>query len=429
MGLKESFLWARKQLGNAISGDVAISRASKGISKDFYSGLLTFENAIQPSQSLDTLKELFLKDPEVQAALTTRVNAILSSGYTIEGTERQKKDSENKLKKVGFNKSFLRQLVLNYILYNHVFVENVKGQEVHLLETTQMEIDADKHGEIINFIQRPNTGENIVFSPDEVTYITPNKLTTGVWGYLELESLFRAVNTKNFIEKFIGYLAETNQWRNVMRVNGMDDDEIKNMLSYYRSTSYNPTVPFTFKGDKEGFETYPMRDASELNHFIQMLEYQRTKILMLLKVPPIMIGVPDNSNRSNSDSQMKAFSMNVSSDREILAEAFNNDLFKKIGVSGVFSWNPIDKHSEKDDIEIAEKLVNMGADKDQIELFLRNAGLDLPVGKLFKEVEPMQDPTVKKSMDQFPSRQKKPEDQVSKNIGTGAESTTRENQL
>lgn len=76
--------------------------------------------------------------------------------------------------------------------------------------------------------------------------------------------------------------------------------------------------------------------------------------------------------------------------------------------------------------------MNMGAEPDMIEQFLRDSGLELPEGKLFKEPEPMQeglDPNITKSEELYPSRKRKAEGEPNQRIGTGAEGTTREDQL
>ncbi|WP_298752978.1 phage portal protein [uncultured Arcobacter sp.] len=418
-----------KNLIGSSSKGTLVAEASKGTMKEFFesNSMGRLSNGYQPQENLDTLLNIFLNDPEVNAAITTRANAIFSTGYTIEGAKTQVERAESKLKKAGFNRKFVKRLVLNYILYMNAFIENVDGKEIHLLEGTQMEIDADKHGEIIKFIQRSQEGETIDFTPDEVTYIAASQVTTRVWGDVYMKSLYRTVTTKNEIEKFMNYLAVSNQYRNVIRVDGMSDDDVTSMLAYNTRAEQDPNMKFVFQGSKDNFDIFPMRDMKESEYFIKELEYLRQKILMQLKVPPILIGVPDNSNRSSGDDQIKAFNMNNKADREVLADSFNNDLFPKLGLGNVtFSWNPIDKRTEKDDIEIAEKLINMGADKKQIEQFLRDSGLNLPKGKLFKEEEKI--PDMKTPDESYPSRQRK-DGEISENIGTGEDSTTREDQM
>src|SRR6056297_1943065 len=80
-----------------------ISKASKGIVRDPYPISSYSDGAGVPSpRNLNTLLELYRKDPEVQAALTTRADAILNSGWTLDAG----KQKDNKLKSMGFNYNF-----------------------------------------------------------------------------------------------------------------------------------------------------------------------------------------------------------------------------------------------------------------------------------------------------------------------------------
>ena len=417
------------------SNEVIVDKASKGISKDsFYSQAFRPKEGTAAPENLNVLLDLFSKDPIVNAGITTRVNAILASGFTLNGKKRQTKDASNTLKRIGYNYSLQEKAVTNLLLYGHLFFEVVRTQsgnpaELHVLETTEMEIKHDNHGEIYQFIQRANNGEEITWTPEDIVYIKLSDVSSKVWGEIPVATLYRTLTTKNHIEKFINSLAITNAWRQVFKSNSLADEEIPSFLAYLRDAQADPSMPLVIKQstasgvDDDKFEI--LRDPSDLKEFLGVLDYLRTQILMQLKVPPIMIGLPDSSNRSNSDSQIKAFNMENMSVRRKLEDAINDEMFKKLGITGVeFSWNPIDKRNEKDDVEIAEKLMNMGAKPKMIEQFLRNAGLEIPEGELFDK----ESSVLKKSDDLYESRKPADKDQMN-NIGSGEDSSTREDQL
>lgn len=411
--------------------------ASKGtIRNSFYSSYSNKQLQGQPSpQNLNTFLELFKKDPVVHAALTTRSEAILNSGWTVEGSKTAKDSAERLLKKLGFNYTFLNQLVLNALLYDHVFIEIERTNAgspagLHILETPYMEIDHDKHGEINGYVQRGEEGEPIYFPTNDIVYLKTNGISSAVWGESSLESLFRTLTTKNLFEKFINSMASNNDFRQVFKTS-MTDDNIKEFLAYYADARTNPDEPLVMQVRKTGdslpmdnvFET--MRDPEDLDKFLGLIDKMREQALMVLKVPPILIGVPDNSNRSNSDAQIEAFHMSNRSKRRLLNEAIT-ELFSKIGVTAEFSWNPIDKRNEKDDVEMAERMINMGFKTDVVAKFLRQSGLPLPEGELFDK-ERMKAPG--KSEDMYDSRKRKSEGEGNKKIGTGSDGSTREDQL
>ncbi len=415
--------------------EVTTARDSRGTIRYSFSnyGASRFGKGGQPSPTnLNVFYDLYKQDPEVQAALTTRTDAILASGHTVEGGKQQK----NKLDKAKFDYNFMYQLVLNGLVYEHVFIEieRTNGGDpaaYHVLETPYMEIRHNVHGGIEAYVERGENGNEVVFPPEDIVYIKFNELSSAVWGEVGLKTLDTALSTKIKMEKFIQSMAMNNAWRQYM-VSSMKPDEMEEFMVNYMESAYDPDIPLNINvegkevgnvGDKIKFET--LRNPEDLEKFLGVLGYLREQILMRLKVPPIMIGLPDSSNRSNSDSQIKAFNIANESFRKKLAIAFN-ELFKKSGLDLEFSWNPIDKRSEKEDIEIAEKLMNMGADPKMVEQFLRNAGLELPDGKLFQDNP---NPDIKKSEDMFPSRQRKAEGEANQKIGSGEDSTTREDQL
>ena len=430
-----------KKAVNFGSNQKQVSKASAGIVKNAFYAEISRQQAEPSPTALNIPLDLYQNDPVVQAAITTRADAMLANGYTIDGSKSAKKAAETKLDEMGFGYQFLEKIILNGLLYEHVFIEivrNVAGtaKELHVLETTQMEIKHDIHGEITGFTQLAETGVKVDFPVDNISYIKFNSITSAVWGEVGIKSLYRTSTTKNFVEKFLNSLASTNAWRQVFKTKSMNADDIGSFMSYLRAAQDDPTMPLVMQvptaeeGDNK-FEI--LRDANDLKEFLGLLDYLRTQMLMELKVPPIMIGLPDGSNRSNSDTQMKAFHIANEGFRRKLTDNFNKALFEKLGITNItFSWNPIDKRSEKEDVEMAEKLINMGADTDMVEEFLRSTGLELPEGKLFKDPEPIQGVIggpLKKSENLFPSRKRKDEGEANKKIGTGEDSTTREDQL
>lgn len=424
------------------SPQATVERASDSIVKDSYFSFLKGQSHgnVAPS-GLSVLLDLYEKDPIVNTAINVRVNAILASGHTFEGSKTAVKQAEDKLRKAGFDYSFLDRLLKNALLYNHVFIEIAdKGSELYILESAEMEIKHDKHGHIIGYQQRAVTGELVTWKPSQIVYVPFNKVTNTVWGSVNLKSLFRTATTKNLIEEFINSLAVTNAWRQVFKTKTMQGETIGEFLAYLREAEADPSMPIVIKqgatADKDDGVFELLRDPADLKDFLGLLDYLTSQMLMELRTPPILVGLPDNSNRSNSDSQFKAFNVDNEAIRKLLADVFNNDLFKKLGLTATFSWNPIDKRSEKDDVEIAEKLMNMGAKPKQIEIFLRNAGLELPDGELFEErpspMDSFNASQVMKTPDDAasrPSRAKEDKGREINNVGTGEDSSTKQSQV
>lgn len=421
-----------KNIFGSQTNEQTISKASKGIVRNPQISNYPSNGASHP-RNLNTLLDLYKKDPEVQTALTTRADAILQSGWTIDGG----KQKINLLKKLGFNYNFLYKIIMNLLIYNHVFIEierknNGEPEKLHILETPQMNINYTAHGEIEEYVQASEQDENPRFPPEDIIYIKSNDITSAVWGEVDLKTLDTTLSTKIKIEKFIQSLAFSNSWRQIIKFAGSEDDA-KDMMQEIAHGSADPSYPVValINGQNvnanDHMKLEVLRDPEDLEKFLGLLRYLREQVLMLLKVPPIMVGLPDNSNRSNSDSQIKSFANANISIRNKLIPYFE-ELFDKIGAGDLdFSWNPMDERSEEQDVEIAEKLFKMGAKPEQLEKLLRNMGLELPDGKFFDDKE--QKLEGDSGNEDSPSRQGKMTGEANSKIGTGDDATTRDDQL
>lgn len=434
MGLRDFFFRGSDKASFEGAEQELLDRSRKSVVKNWASGLA--DDIGQPSPSeLNSILLLFSKDPVVYTGLTTRADGILSSGFTLEGPKTVVERDEKKLKRLGFNDEYLRQTVLMALTYRHLATEIEKSKKdvkhIYPLEITELNIKYDKHGDIDSFYQQG--AERVDLPKDSVAFFAMDKLSTAVWGEVPFKSLYRTVTAKNMFESFIHDISVSNPYRDVIHTK-MTDEDVGSFLSYRRDASQDPLMPFViqYTGDKPTTEFTMARDPAELDNFINILSYLRSQMLMFLKVPPILMGLPDNSNRSNSDAQIRAMNLANESDRRLISYYFNNVLFPLIGITSTFSWNPIDKRDEREDIEIAEKLIAMGADPEVIEEYLRNAGLALPKGKkLFLPREQLQDSMVKKPDDSAtrPSRQRENKNAEMKNVGTGEASSTRKEQV
>jgi hypothetical protein len=150
-------------------------------------------------------------------------------------------------------------------------------------------------------------------------------------------------------------------------------------------------------------------------------------MLMLLQVPPIAIGQPDSSGRSNSVEQFQSLNTTVLSVQRILEEYITYDLFKKIGYQKtLFDFGVVDQTARSKAFEIAEKMKNMMMTDEVITEFLESQGVVFSTDKLFKSPEELMglsngdvDPKMRgmlgnKSHDAAPSRERQSNDSLSK---------------
>lgn len=411
-----------------------ISKASKGSIRDFYnsSRVLMREKAnlavgLMPHFSREKALDAIRKDSTVISALSTLVDKALENGHSFRG--KNAVSGEKTLKKLRFKK-LLRQMFYNIFGYQNVFIENVKDgrkqvKELHILETTQTEPVADEHGDVKGYIQvipGVKSKDLPTWKPDEVTHIAITKLTTSIWGELDLEAVYTSVLIKQYVYAYFGWLFGTNQFKGFFNIKKASEGQIKEFLSFMKATETDITKPLIAEGEIEYKLLRTFEDGDTILNLINKCD---DNILTLLQVPPIAMGKPGDSNRSNSDSQESSLITRIRSIQNVCEEAFEEDLFPKIGLEGLeLMFNPISKSNVSKLLEDAERMKNMGFFPEQIEKFLVMEGFPLK-GKLF---DPKIEET-KKSDDMFQSRQGKQPGEPNKRIGTGKAGTTRADQI
>jgi len=412
-----------------------ITKASKGYIDSYYKTDI-FNNfkkggfGVQPEFSREKILEAIRKDSTVIAAITTLVDKSVENGWRVEGYDKRssKKEIGLDLRKMRFNK-LLRQILYNLYAYNNVFIENVKDgngkiKELHVLETTITQPISDEHGTVTGY-QQNVSGKEVFWKPDEVTHIALNTLTTGIWGELDIQSIYTSILIKQYIMAYIGWLMGTNQLRGFFNIKNASDKQIKDFLSYLKRTESDITKPLIAEGD---IDYQIQRQLEEGKSLLEIVDMCDNNILMLLQVPPVLMGKPDQSNRSNSDTQEISLFTRIVSIHRILEDSFEFDLFPKIGYEKIkLLFNPINKISTSRILENAERIRNIGADEKTIDAYLKIEGF--PIEVKFKKEGEKETIIEKKSEDMYPSRKRKLDDEISEKIGSGAESTTREEQL
>lgn len=408
------------------------AKSSKGIMMNSWNK----KDDYYPEKNLKEFLDIYKEDPIVNAAIKTTIDSVLGHGFTVKAmnNEQLSKKAQNILDKLKFQR-VLRKILFQLLIYQNVFIEiereidSDKPKALHVLETTEMKIEADEHGEIIEFIQ-VHGDKQIRFSPDDIVYIPLIDITSKIWGDIDIQSLTLTVDSKNIIESFIYYLFNTNKFRDTFNFEDASDDQVINYMSILKESEDKKTMPIVTNGK---FQHGTLRNMEEIKDLTDLLNYYRSQILIQMQVPPIMVGLPDNSNRSNSETQVnKAFNSRITALQDVIEDYVNNELFTKIGLSNaILSFNYIDFREVKDKIEIIGKLKDMGIDKESLKQYaLEILKMNLP--PTFKFEEPQVNP-----IDNSPNsgktlypKSREPEDKSAPvKHKVGSDSTTRDEQL
>lgn len=382
---------------------VLMNDNSKGVIPDYYAGFdqtrrlgmpgLGKKSSFDIKKALDVIKN----DPVVKAGITTLSDKTLEPEWAIFDLKSNKrnKDKEEELKKKRFNK-LLKKLVPNLFLYNNAFIEIVKKNEqlsdLNLLEATLMEIDPKNNGDILGYYQfvpgltNAKKTDYPYWTPDKLTHIKLREITNNVWAEpLDIQGLYETVMIKEYIRQWLQWFFGTNQLRGLLVLeNGAKDATIKDFVSYLKASEQDRSKPIILTGKVTYQLLNSFKDSSD--GILKLLEWCDSQILMLLQVPPIAVGQPDSSGRSNSNEQFQSLNTTILNVQRLLEDEFTYDLFPKIGFDGFrFEFGILDETARQRTFEIAEKMRNMMMTDEAITEFLASQRIVFETDKLFKD--------------------------------------------
>lgn len=427
-----------------------VERASKALMNEVQSYFSTsrsrkVENVFddRPTYPLSNVLKMMRSDSIAWGAVTTLVDKTTENGWTIRNKKTGERDLETEtlLRNKGLD-LWLRTMITHYAIFQNAFGEVVYGgsgrmKELHVLNPTEVEIFSDEHGEVLyyaqSFVGNVTSGSGAdkqfpTWKPEEILHVADVGIDMSNWGEVSTRTLWEAVALKYHIKKFMNWLFETNQFRGIYNIKGADEQAIRRSITYLKESEKNINKPVIFEGE---FQYILTRDFSDLRTLNDLLYKMDEEILNLLQVPPIYAGLPDNSNRSNSDAQERAFYTRIRSVQRLFELHLNQLLTRMKIFNSEFKFNPVSAKVTKEHIEIAQLMKSISVKNEVIADWLRDQGVTLPPGEIFEEAPEMMDPSGKEILeqDQAPSRRGKATGDGNKRIGTGDEATTREDQL
>lgn len=385
-----------------------------------------------PDFNFQAVIEMANNDPVVRGALTHFIDKCMEGGYkTIKKDtyELDKEFSQSLDEKYLFRTQVLRKLFITLKYFNNAFIEIVRDSNGHtkslnVLDSNLIEPITEFNGDPIRYKSRiPNiqTGKFSYWDKSDMVWVKLNDRSVG-FAPVDLRSLWEALHLKTYITRYVAWLWKTGQYRVLYNFTGAGKANIDDFLAYARRHEENFKAPFLMKGD---VQTRMLRDIKEAEQIVNLLKWVDNQLLLALRIPPLDVGIPDASGRSSGDSQTNNLSTHITSVKKVAEDYLSYDLFPKINKgNNLFVFGPNDRFSERQIFENMNIMRNIGMTDDVISEYLGSRGMYFE-SKLFEKKEEVK---IKKDKDLMPSRFSGEED-PRQNIGTGEQSSTREDQL
>ncbi len=405
---------------------------------------------VYPDFSFQAVLNMVNNDPVTRGAIQHYVDKCMEGVSSIVKRDTLKYDAKEELR---LEEKFMFRNILRKVfhlgkLFNNVFIEIVRDTEgktksLNVLDSQSVQPITEPNGDPIKYkSQIPNatTGKYPEWDKKDITWIKFGDISKG-YAPLDLRALYENLLAKEFVTRYVAWLWKTGQYRIMYNPKGGSDKDVVDFITFAKRNDENYKVPFIFKGE---LETKVLRDIKETESIERLLKYYDSQSLILFRIPPNDAGIPDASGRSNADAQTNNLSTHITSQKKIVEDGINYDLFPKINkANNLLKFGPNDRFSEKSIFENIQIMKSINMTDDVVKEYLSDKGL-FYAAKLFvdpvEQAKKMQavmqpeEPAVgmnkkenPKDKDKFASRQRKTAD------GSGnkqqATPTTRADQL
>lgn len=332
------------------------------------------------------------EDTLLRAALEIKFSTIQNTGYYWVGNVTAQKI--NRLKKLRFNK-WMKDHWWQVLLYKNCFTELGKDStgSVNMLavvKTDQMEIVNTDTGTVLEYLQvvsnPDSTTQFVKFKPERMVHFSYNNIGNSLWGESEIPVVLKKLHTKRLFEDFVSWLIESNQFRTTIKIpTAVTEDDVDTYLHMLKEGMRDPTNFLVLQGDEA--EVTQLREIKGFGEIINYIQYLRGEILATLQIPPILVGILDSSNRSSAEYQVRYnFYTHITSLMNDDMEEINNELLPALGINDMeIRYGLVDDQSAKDRLEMAQKLVSVGADLSMLNNWLIDNGIDIPKNFLKEE--------------------------------------------
>lgn len=428
-------------MAKTIENAELIAKASKGYISDYYTSSAVHgkkSDDLKPEIDLNSLK-LLMYDDTFNSEVNTLVDAVTKKDFKIidwdDLLKREISREKKLIKKFNYLK-LTKKVLMNLIVYRNAFIElDYKGDRVdnlHLLETPEMSININPHGEVKGFTQEPigvNNAEPVTWSTNECVHVSTTHLGTNPWGFTDTRAIENIVSTKARMETYIDKLFKDNKFRNLWNiVKPSGTQQVKNFIDSIRQGKDYPEKDVVIEGEVTQKQLQTM---DNFEPWLNMYREYKDSIRKFLRLPAIMSG--GEGSKSSAEFQIRAGLENtVRGWQKIIEDAYSIDIFPLLGWdSSRLKYFLNDVPNEEKFISMAVQLKGLGYDNDSVNRFLHNKNVEMPDG--MKMVEPEETEDSNNILDQSlqnknaPSR--KSSDKSLEITNNDEDVTTREDQI
>lgn len=424
-------------------------RESQGLVKDIYDPV---SHIREPLSEYQTMLELIHSDPTLATAYDIVVDFATYRGFDFTGgsiTERDK--LRNRFDILNY-RQILPNSLYSLCYYGDSFLELRKQDseeinELHPLETTEMRIDYDIHGKVEGYVQRPfkmgglsdedikekeGTKEEpnmaVFFEPEEVLHFRMKWIGSQVYSYNPNQPIATKAATSLYAGNYLMNIFINMPPRYVAHLAGISRTEHQKAKQEFISTktNYKRTIAFTRSSDPQSKLQLQKVDPPYDTQLIEIMKYINNEVLKVTRVPRSWVEESGTENRGVTEAEQRPFDVRIQAIHRNMFEPVINlkllpllmgkesddpenkpsDNLDRKKVS--FRFNEISRKGEKEILENAKALKEMGLKPEALVAYLDERGILGMDEDDFQTPEEMAGAGtgMAKDKDGFPSRQR-----------------------
>lgn len=382
------------------------------------SGILHQTDEMENTEkALNTIFE----DEEVQGFYGSIIDKMVEAGYTIQGSKTAIEQAKKKLEEYRFNKH-LKKWFFILATQKKAFVELVKNNagtsvaSFYEQPTHRMAPIMDEHGNILKYTKYQINGEYFDFNKEDIALLSVEEFTYNFWDVPQIQTLEKLIRLKNLVMENIYNRFYFNMFKTHLHFQGLSKEDIEDMGEILK-LSPEERNKFLFTIGELPLEPHKLDDEASILPLLELIAVIRNKMLTLIRVPPIIAGTVDDSNRSNSDVQARfAFTSRINSLMMDIYDEINYNVLPSIGLSNVkLIPGTVDIKEDSEYITMAQQMIAMNCDRSKVEEWLKSKGLDIPDGLFTIPPEQMPQESASGSNSTNPSKPKASTNPLQKN--------------
>ena len=359
-------------------------RASKGVVKDYYSGVsIPSKEYKEPPYAYKILMDMVEADPILFAAVSLTADLVTYNGYSFTGKNARDVERANKMfnDDLDFDQvldNVLWQLIIYGDSYMEMEQDNNKIVALHPLESTEMVIDYTKNFEITKYYQKianKTQKDWPSWTPEEVIFFRLYWVGTQVYSRSPFKAVGRSYSTKVYAQDYLTGIFRNLPPKIVYFLKGANDRQRKVFIENNIRAKTNPQIDLIAQG--EAFEA-KLLEPNFSSELIKILEYLRKDVLTVTRVPPHWVGMLDGANRGIGENVVIPYETKIKKLQQKISSQINKELLPKLGFKNIqFKFNAISLLDEKTIMEIMNFMKTINFDSDTIIHFAREHGLNL----------------------------------------------------